>query len=63
MQLIHCYKHKLVSSRKGYFSTKIESGWKYAVFVFEIPSKRQKILCYGVCFSDIENIFLFALWS
>ena len=55
-QLICPYKHEPVSSRKGYFSSKIESIRKDVECVFGILKKRWKILDYGIRFRDIDVV-------
>jgi hypothetical protein len=45
-----------VSSRKGYFSSKIKSVRKDVECVFGILKKRWKILDYGIRFRDISVV-------
>ena len=62
MTRTHCpYKHELVSSKKGYFLSKIVSVREDVECVFGILKKRWKILDYGICFRDInvvEKVFV-----
>ena len=61
-QLICLYNHTVVSSQKGYFSSKIESIQKDVDCVFRILKKMWKILNYGTSFQDInvvEKVFVF----
>jgi hypothetical protein len=55
-ELICPYKHEPVSSKKGYFSSKIESVRKDVECVFGIIKKRWRILDYGICFRYMEFI-------
>ena len=55
-ELICPYKHKPVLSKKGYFSSKIESVQKYVECVFGIIKKRWRILDYGIRFRDVEFV-------
>jgi hypothetical protein len=55
-ELICPYKHEPVSSRKGYFSSKVESVQKDVECVFGIVKKRWRILNYGIRFSSMEFI-------
>ena len=55
-ELICPYKHEPASSRKGFFSSKIESIWKDVECVFGIMKKRWKILDNGIRFSDMQDV-------
>ena len=50
------YKHEAMSSRKGYFSSKIESICKDVECVFGIIKKRWKVLDYDIRFGDINVV-------
>jgi hypothetical protein len=53
-ELICPYKHEPVTSKKGYFSLKIESDRKDVECVFGILKKRWKILDYGIRFRSMQ---------
>ncbi len=55
------YKHEPVASKKGYFSSKIESVGKDVECVFGILKKRWKIIDYGIRFRRmdvVEQVFV-----
>ena len=61
IQLVCPYKHEGVFTRKGYFSSHVESIRTDVECVFGILKKRWKILDYGIHFRDIsvnEKIFV-----
>ena len=55
-ELICPYKHEPVASKKGYFSSKIESIRKDVEYVFGIVKKRWRILDYGIRFKDMQKV-------
>jgi hypothetical protein len=60
-ELVCPYKHEPVASKKGFFSSKIESVRKDVECVFGILKKRWKILDYGIRFSNmqvVEKVFV-----
>ena len=60
-ELVCPYKHEPVASKKGYFSSKIESVQKDVECVFGILKKRWKIIDYGIRFRRmdvVEQVFV-----
>jgi hypothetical protein len=55
-ELICPYKHESVSSKKGYFSSKIESIRKDVECVFGILKKRWRCLDYGIRFKNMKKV-------
>jgi len=55
-ELICPYKHESVSSKKGYFSSKIESVRKDVECVFGILKKRWRCLDYGIRFKSMKKV-------
>ena len=54
-ELICPFKHEPLASKKGYFSSKIESILKDVECVFGILKKRWRILDYGIHFKSMEK--------